>query len=359
MKFGKTLNDLVLELERRERVKKDYLVDTRNIHMDADANAAQLNVTNEKTGQTLVLGINEIAHNQIGTAIKIPAGYYDRMRSDNPELLAENVNSWFNKTPKVHMLRTLDGTTRAFLSDRYRRIDNFEIARNVLPIIADIPDARVESCEVTDERMYLKVVNPRLTTEVTPGDVVQSGILITNSEVGLGQVTIQPLVYRLVCTNGMVVNDAKTTRRHVGKRNEVGDDLTIYSNETLMVDDMALQLKIRDTVRSVVDHVRFDKVVELMRHAKNAKIVTTNIPELVELAGSDFGYTVQEGQGILNYLIRENDLSLYGLANATTRYAQDVNSYDRSTVLESVAYSLMGMTQAQWNKLNATEKAVA
>ena len=69
---------------------------------------------------------------------------------------------------------------RAFLSDRYRRIDNYEIAEAVLPIIADIKDARIESCEVTDERMYIKVVNPRLETEVVPGDVVQSGIIITN-----------------------------------------------------------------------------------------------------------------------------------------------------------------------------------
>ena len=359
MKQGRTLEQLAAELMRRNEVKKDYLVDTQLMTMDADANNTMLSIRNDRTGETLILNINEIAHNQIGTNLGIPAKYYDKMRADNPELLAQNVNSWFQKTPKTRMVRTLDGTARAFLSDKYRRIDNLEIAQAVLPIIADMPDARVESCEVTDERLYLKVVNPRLTTEVVPGDIVQSGIMITNSEVGLGSVTIQPLVYRLVCTNGMVINDARTRKYHVGRGNEANEDFTIYSNETLLVDDMALRLKIQDTVRSVVDKTRFEKVVDMMRQAQGAKITTANIPAMVELGATEFGYTKQEGEGILDYLIRGGDLSLYGYANATTRFAQDVHSYDRSTALESVGYSIMGMSPAQWNKLNAAERAVA
>lgn len=359
MKQGRTLQDLAAELARREQVKKDYLVDTRNIVMDADANNTQLSIRNDKTGETLILNVNEIAHNQIGTHLGIPAKYYDKMRADNPELLAQNVNSWFNKTPNTRMIRTLDGTARAFLSDRYRRIDNAEIAEAVLPIIMSMPDARVESCEVTDERLYLKVVNPRLTTDVVPGDTVQSGIMITNSEVGLGSFTIQPLIYRLVCTNGMVVNDARTRKYHVGRGNAANEDFTVYSEQTLIANDVALRLKIQDTVRSVVDQTRFEKVVDLMRVAQGTKITSNNIPVMVELAGKDFGYTQQEGQGILDYLIRGGDLSLYGFANATTRFAQDVSSYDRSTALESIGYDIMSMGQRKWNALNKGEEVAA
>ena len=46
-------------------------------------------------------------------------------------------------SPK-RMLRTLDGTARALLSDRYRRIDNFEVASAVLPIISRMEGAGVE-----------------------------------------------------------------------------------------------------------------------------------------------------------------------------------------------------------------------
>ena len=359
MKYGRSLTELAMEIERQNKAKRDYLLDTRNMMMDADAENTMISLRNDKTGETIILGINEVAHNQIGSNLGIPSKYYDKMRHENPELLAQNVNSWFQKDPKRRMVRTLDGVTRAFLSDRYRRIDNAEIASAVLPIIADMPDAKIESCEVTDERMYIKVVNPRLTTEVVPGDIVQSGMMITNSEVGLGSMTIQPLVYRLVCKNGMVVNDAKTRKYHVGRGNEALEDFTLYSDATLMADDRALLMKVQDTVKAVVDQTRFDKVVQMMKQAKDAKIVTANIPAMVELAGTDFGYTKKEGEGILDYLIRGGDLTLYGLANATTRFAQDVQSYDRSTALESVGYSILGMSATQWNKLNAAERVAA
>lgn len=344
--------ELATELDRQRKAKKDYLLDTRNIGMDFTTTAHQITLNNDAQNTSTILGVNDIAHRQIGATLGIPAKYYDKMRQENPELLSANVNSWFQETPAVRMVRTMDGTARAFLSERYRRIDNYEIAEAVLPIISQIQDARVESCEVTDQRMYIKVVNPRLETEVTKGDVVQSGILITNSEVGLGSMAIQPLVFRLVCLNGMVINDAATRRYHIGRGNEAAEDYSLYSSETLQADDRALMLKVQDTVKAVVDATRFEKVVSMMREARDAKITTSDIPKMVELAASDFGMTKAEGSGVLDYLIRDGELSLYGLSNAVTRAAQDVDSYDRSTDLESVAYSILGMGRDRWNKLN-------
>ena len=354
MKFGKTMQEFALELARQNTAKKDYLLDSRNLVMDADFNGAMLTMHNEQTGTNTLLGMNEIAHSQVAQALRIPQRYYDKMRTESPELLAENVNTWFTVDPKVRMIRTLDGTARAFLSDRYRRIDNYQIAESVLPILQGL-EVKFESTEITDSRMYIKVVNERLTQEVRPGDYVQSGIIITNSEVGMGTVTIQPLLYRLVCTNGMVVNDIKTgtRRRHVGKGNLANDDYVLYADDTLLADDRALMLKIRDTIQASLDEVHFTNLVDNMRTAAEAKITTNNIPKMVELAAPDFGISKKEGEGILDYLIREGDLSLYGFANAVTRYAQDVESYDRSTELEAIGYNILTMPGRTWNNLQA------
>ena len=353
MKFGKTLMDFAQEITNQMNAKKDYLVDTRRMTFDVGKDGAQMSLFNDATNTTTILGVNELAHDQIGAKLGIPGGYYDKMRQENPDLLALNVNSWFQKKPNNYLVRTLYGNMRALLSNKYHPIDNFEIAQTVLPIIADMQDAVIESCEVTERKMYIKVVNPRLTNEVVPGGIVQSGILISNSEVGCGNMEIQPLVYRLVCKNGMVVNDAATKRRHVGRKNIAGEDYSLYTDETVRLDNMALMAKVRDTVKAIVDQTRFDKVVEMMRLAKGAKIETTNIPAMVELAGTDFGFTKQEGNGILDYLIRGGDLTLYGMANAVTRFAQDVDSYDRSTEMESIGYDILGMSPAKWNRLNA------
>ena len=177
--------------------------------------------------------------------------------------------------------------------------------------------------------------------------------MISNSEVGYGNMMIQPLVYRLVCKNGMVVNDAATKKRHVGRKNVATEDYSLYTDETKRLDDLALMAKIRDTARAIVDQTRFDKVVDLMRLAKGVKIETTNIPAMIELTGKQFGFNQQEGTGILDFLIRGGDLTLYGVSNAVTRFAQDVDSYDRSTELESVGYDILGMSPAMWNRLNA------
>ena len=354
MKSGISLVEMAQEIQRQNDLKADYMLDTRSLRLEPFGGGLYLNAY-DKSGDYAVepLEVNAIAHRQIGTHLKIPAAYYDKMLEEYPELLAQNVNSWFTMTPQKRMVRTLDGNARAFLSERYRRIDNAEIAEAVLPILAEMPDVRIESCEITESKMYLKAVNPRLTAEVVPGDIVQSGILITNSEVGMGSMSIQPLVYRLVCTNGMVVNDARTRKYHVGRGNEAAEDYTLYSSETLAADDRALLLKVRDTVRAVVDQTRFERVIEMMREAKEAKITSTDIPQMVELAAADYGLNKAEGSGVLDHLIRGGDLSLYGLSNAITRAAQDVESYDRSTEMESIGYTVLGMSRSDWQRLNA------
>ena len=50
------------------------------------------------------------------------------------------------------MIRTLDGQVRAVLSDRYRRLGNFDLAENVLPILQRLDGARFESVELTTRR---------------------------------------------------------------------------------------------------------------------------------------------------------------------------------------------------------------
>lgn len=290
MKTGRTIQEMALEIQRQSEAKADYLVNTRCLQM----------------------------------------AVWDRQR----------------------MVRTIDGRARAFLSNRYRRIDNLDIAKVTLPIIAEMPDARYESCQITDDYMYIKVVNPRLTAEVVPGDIVQAGVVISNSETGLGAVCIQPLIFRLVCSNGMVVNEARTRRNHVGRVNSTDDNISLYSQETLAADDRAFVMKIQDTVRAAVDEARFSMALNKMRESKTQKLNVADIPSVVKMASSSFGITETESDGVFEHLIREADYTLYGLANAVTRFSQDVESYDRASKLEEIGYSVMTMSPELFRRIN-------
>lgn len=352
MKVGLSLQEMAAEIERQSRLKEDYLVDTQNLQMEPFDAGVYLHMRDNGAEIVEPLEIGRIAHRQLGTHLKIPAAYYDRMLTSYPELLAQNVNAWFRREPVRRMIRTMGGTARAFLSSRYRRIDNLEVARAVLPIIGEMQGVHFESCQITDSRMYLKVVNTRLQAEVTPGDIVQAGIIVSNSEVGQGSVNVQPLVYRLVCSNGMVVNDAQTRRNHVGRVNGAAENFLLYSDETLAADDHAFLLKLQDTVRAAVDEARFSQVIGLMQSAKQAAIEAKDIPGVVRLASREFHITDEESAGVLQHLIEGRDLTLYGLSNAITRHSQDVESYDRATELESIGYNVLSMPARQWNRIN-------
>ena len=362
MKAGLTITEMAQEIERQAGAKEDFLVNPHALEMDATGGKPMLRVLDDGVDQTEPLAIQETAHRQMGTHLGIPWRYYEKMLQEEPSLLAHNVNRWLHRgEPAQRMLRTLDGKARAFLSNRYRPIDNLEITAAVLPIIREMQGARFESCSLTENYLYLKVVNPRLTGEVRLGDVVQAGIVISNSETGLGAVNVQPLVYRLACLNGMVVNDASTRsrRNHVGRVNSTEENFALYSQETLEQDGKAFMMKLQDTVRAAVDEARFAKVLDTMRKSTEAKLDTTDIPALVKLTGSNFSLTDAEGKGVLQHLLEGADYTLYGLANAVTRYSQDVESYERATELEGIGYSIMTMSPALFKQINQASAMAA
>lgn len=353
MKAGKTLTQLAMELERQQNNKRDLLVEANTMRIAGAGEGNPLALTvdmGENISETFSIG--DIAHRQMGTKLGIPAVYYDKCFEEDPALLAHNVNNWLEKDDSRWMVRTLDGGARAFLSETYRRIDNFEVANAVLPILSSMPGLKIESCELTSRRMYIKAVNPRVTAEVKKGDIVQAGIMITNSEVGQGSVAISPLIFRLVCLNGMVAQDASLRKIHKGAQNNVASDFTIYRDETIEANDRAFLMAVEDTVTSALDQAKFAMIVDRMQQASEAKMKSRAVPKVVELATKEYKFTQDEGKGILGHLIEGKDFTLYGLANAVTRLSQDVDSYDRATELEAAGWKVMNMPTNLWNYMN-------
>lgn len=353
MKQGRSLPEVLTELQRQNTAKKDYIAPAEAFRLRNDGQTFEM--SHAVSGEQGAFGTTDLFHRQVGATLGIPAKYYDQMRTQKPDLLAENVNAWFSDKGGSYMVRSMDygngRVARALLSDRYRRIDNLEIATAVLPLFAGREGMEVMSCEVTENRLYLKVVNHRLEMACV-GDRVQAGVVISNSEVGLGAVSVQPLVYTLACTNGMVVNSMGERRTHVGRTAKaLEDSFTVYSDETMQAEDRAFMLKLRDTTMAAIEEARFAQIVGKLEEASNAKI-TGRVQDVVELTGKTFALNQPEQDNILNYLIQGGDLSLYGLSNAITCASQDVESYDRATALEGIGWQVATMEPAQWREIN-------
>ena len=340
MKQGiKTIQNLYGELERQREARKDLIADTRSINISSTNGVSMLSVS---TGEDIFsYRVTDIAHRQIADRLNIPYKYYERMRTDYPALLDKNVNGWLLKNPERRMLRTLDGKLRAFLSDRYRRLDNLELVDHVLPVIAEMKGCEIISCDITETHLYLKVINKTMKAEIVPGDIVQAGFVISNSEIGLGALKVEPLVYRLVCKNGMISKDLAHKKYHTGKQVEDTDNAyELYSDATLAADDKAYFMKVQDIVSAAVDEAKFNLIVDKMRTAMSIK-TGDNPVQTVEVLGDRYVLNKLERASILRHFIMGNDYSHFGLVNAVTRSSQDVADYNRATELERIGGTLL------------------
>ena len=341
MKQGRTLEAVGRELDRQRLARKDFVADTRSLEMVTDKNGTKLSLFLEDEPQCF--SVSDLAHQQIASRLQIPLRYYQKMRQEEAPLLDENVNTWFTKLPERRMVRVMDGNVRAFLSDRYRRLDHLELCSAVLPVIQDMKGAEIESCDVTDSHLYLKVINKKLKAEVSVGDVVQAGFVISNSEVGLGSLKVEPLIYRLVCKNGLIVKDYAQKRYHVGRQLD-GEESAyeLYSDETLAQDDKAFFMKVQDTVRCAVDEAKFMLTVDKMREAKQIPLEHDPV-QSVEILADKFSLNQNERGDVLRQLFMGRDSSRYGLINAVTAASQIAESYERATELERIGGELLAL----------------
>ncbi len=340
--------ELAQAVETARLSQRDLIADTRQLEMKVTDSGVALSV--QGNGQSL--SINGHAHRQIGSRLGIPALYYDKMLEKWPDLLAENVNYLFSNNPERRMVREERGTVRAFLSDRYQRIDNHHILAILLPILKEhASDLVFHSLALTKERMYLKCVLPTIRAEINVGDVVEAGVEFRNGEIGNCRFEGWPFMYKLSCKNGARFETGGFKKMHVGARAEVTEDVyEMLTDETLRADDHAFMLKVRDMVTATLTQRSFDKLVDKSRQATQEKI-TGNPAQAIQVLGDSFGMNDEERGSVLRHLIEGGDLSKWGVANAVTRTAQDLESYDRSDEFEGLGGKIIELPKTEWSRL--------
>ena len=359
MKQGHTLHGLATELHRQLKAKKDFIGDTRSFSI---VTAEDGEIRLELNGQG-DFGIRHTAHQQIGDRLRIPRDYYGRMLREAPGLLRSNINHWMANNPEKRLVRTLDGDVRAFLSDRYRPLDNLDLAEATLPVLTGA-GADIHSCDVTNNRMYLKAVIPGIEVEIPPPVggpnlrtvTVQPGIVISNSEVGMGSLAIQPAVHTLSCLNMAVWAQSALKKRHVGRvlsNGRGGSEEEIwqyFSDDTRRASDEATWKQVRDLTQAALTGPAFDDIVKKLRESREASIEGDPV-EVVQRVGQSKGLTERERTGVLRHLIEGGELSMFGLHNAITRQSQDIEDYDRASDLEVLGGQVIELSRSDWQAI--------
>ena len=288
-----SLTRLMKQVQENAALKQDFTAPTKDLQLETQItdgdNANKSQVILEATGgePTKILTANEVALGQIAAKSEIDIRTVRRLRDHYPAELDSIIKSIWDKENKGVMLRTFvdkddsdKGVLRAFTSSSYKVFDNEDVLTNTLPQLVDSPaDWQVVNGTLTDQRMYLRLKSLNQVAEPAVGDAMANGLLISNSEVGLGSVNIQQLIYTLICKNGMqTANKSRST--HVTSSRGT-DTWSILTDEAKSADNQALSLKLRDLVGHFANRESFDQVIDQMRLAHSEK-VTGSLPSAVD-----------------------------------------------------------------------------
>lgn len=370
MHNGMKLEEMLAEVVRHSRVKRDFVADTKEhiamVPMPDFPDRVALVLSREESNVLERFQITENCHQQIASRLKIPMKYYERLLKDYPDLVMRNVNTLFQREPALRMVRTLDGKARAFLSNSFRRVDNEQILEQTLPVIRNEYDTVLLNTFVDEDNMRMKCLFTGDEHKVDVGpragdggpDFVHAGFEMGNSEVGKGSFYIRGFLYRSFCKNGCVWNSEETAsfkQIHVGSRLGVTENM-LLSNETMRKEDDLIISAARDVLANLSSPEFTQKVGARLRALRNTKAVASPI-EAVAAVCEELRMTEKESATVLESFIADRDYTQWGMVNAVTAAANVVEDYNRASRIEELGASLLNMDLKRWNKIAALEAA--
>jgi hypothetical protein len=261
--------------------------------------AEELEVTKVGIG---VWPFSEHAMSQFCQKLDIPVRYFRRL-PDEMKMTVANFD-----------LRRLKGTSffvrgkgewiRAFLSAEYVAYNNSQIAQTAESLLRNV-DLYVKSFVLEETYMFLKIISEDI-MDRSAG--LKAGIMIGNSEVGMGSVSVEPFVFRKPCTNDLIVSQEKSFRHaHI--------HLTEYEMSRRMAEAISEGFKLASSVLDAFLRTREVKVVdpvEVIRKIAEERTFSQRLTDEV----------------VSSYLV-EPEANWFGVINSFTNAAQKLGPLQR------------------------------
>lgn len=360
--------DGVFDLLRRQHdVKWDVVVPSSALRYDRGRLVvADGALTMDNRGVTLadaVLQPTSLFDGQIADRLGVPIPYLRRCRQEHVDLLDANVNGWLERADRRFLVRGFrvddpaeTGIARAFLSDKYRPMDNLDVLMAALEGVAeagvqvDVPEA-----DLSEQTMRVKIRCPQIATLAPTllagyrspftgesGDelpVVFAGLDLRNSETGGGAFQLTPLLTVQVCRNGMTLTKLAERKTHVGGR--LADGLIRWSQDTQDKARELVRATTRDAVATFLSPAFLEEQVRLLEVQAGAPVAEP--VKTIERVGKTLRWSQDEQERIVAMFVRGGQMTAGGVLNAVTAAAQEVESPDRSRDLEDQAVDAMAL----------------
>jgi len=339
----KNLEQMVSELETLNASKKDYVVDSATGIGMIDG------MLHFYDGVDGAYQPTKVFHENICSKLNIPRQYYDRMREQTPKLLDASVNEWLPIYGANALVRTYDlqggKVARAFLSDSYKAIDNYDVlfaALDAMQKFAKKKGVRLEfeDCELTERRMYVRVTCPDISAKAddllkqyknpntgeTGNPYIITGLQLSNSEVGCGAFNLMSRAKILVCNNGLTRKNDSFRKVHLGAKLEAGESEVKWSNQT---HKRNLDLIVSQVGDAVQEFLSKDYLVRTINYYTNKGLAPlVNPVSCVNNVTTHLGYSQERKQNVLDYFIKSTDNTRFGVMQALTFDAHEQEDGD-------------------------------
>jgi hypothetical protein len=355
MKQTMPLADFAAEVDRQRTAMQDFLIPEYRITVNPTGEL--LLPTNSNP---LAFGTRDVFESQFARELGYPAQFFQYTKTAHPEQWATLVNAMLENRPsdRVRMVRTLDGNARAYLSNSYSRIDNWQIAETILKAAQRHGGKwEVVGTQVTENRMYIKVMTD-WSRDIVPGKKVRAGFIVTNSELGDQSVSVRMIIEMEWCTNG-AIRELAARVRHASRAYLPAFTNGAYelSANVQRAGESFLMAQVNEMVEQTVNEKHFTSFVEDFRASTHDTIPhEVPIKNVIDVTAKELGIRETETNSILRYLAEGGELNRFGVIDAVTLAAQHVDSYDYSVALEEAGGRLIEMSPAKWDGILRTAR---
>lgn len=326
----------ILDAHRRDGERHDVTVhDLRTWAFGSadDETMALVRVPFAGRDPGIPLVLRELAFGQLCAKVGAPSGYVCGLPA---KLQVACMNWGLSQQKAPALLRLSGGEVRAVLSERYAAADDellLDMVADTLDRTGFRDDVRVRATSFGPHTL-MRITVPGEGTPVKVGDVIEHGIDIGNSELGLRSVQVTPITYRLVCTNGMRAwrSEAALRMRHIGDPNRLHEQL----REAIPVAFAEARGDVERWGRAV--HTLIDSAREDVEMLRGFGLSTGEVQAVGRTLATNL-HALPESTGTVNVAeLLRGPASVFDIANAITETAQAKESTAARLQLEEVGH---------------------
>lgn len=293
-------NQVKKQLDKDDMGKHDIVVDPRSIRWLIPNGEFLLEADGEGP-----FSLSPWAESQLCSRLGIPVKYFRNCPGQLKKMQIEYLVKHRVERGKHWRLRLKDSTIRGLVSGLYQPFDNRTVA-SVWESLGQHNRFKYESL-LDDTSLFLRAIVPNGERDDELGGLM-TGFYVRNSEVGRSGISAGPIVYRLVCSNGLVV---------------VQDRKAFMYKRHIWIGEGAIAEMLNHAVSGSIDLSR--KTTRVMAEARKVSVSPHALVRKLDKLELD----ERLQQQTTDSFIAGSDHNVFGMVNALTAAARELPPHER------------------------------